>query len=181
MKRIILAVLCCVVLAQAAAAQAPLKLGVGAFAGLNYPIIQDDQSSGTAFGFKGRLKMAFLTLEPNVTFARYGDPDIDGVIDSPEGSKLSSLGLDAVLGSPVGGPGLAVLLFAGIGSYKIKNDQLHFEDTRVGYSGGLGLEFGVTPSISVEARGRFLVIPTEGDGSKKSALATAGLNYHFGL
>ena len=57
--------------------------------------------------------------------------------------------------------------FAGIGSYKIKNDQLKFEDTRAGYSGGLGLEFGATPMISVEVRGRFLLIPTDGDGSRK--------------
>ncbi len=36
-------------------AQGGLKLGAGAFAGLSYPILQDDQANGTEFGFRGRL------------------------------------------------------------------------------------------------------------------------------
>ena len=114
MKRTLMLALCLLLLSQVASSQTPgIKLGVGVFGGLNYPLVQNDQASGTVFGFKGRVKLAIITLEPNVAFAKYGSPDIAGVIDDPEGSKMTSFGLDALLGSPVGGPGLAVFVVRG--------------------------------------------------------------------
>jgi len=161
---------------------AGIKAGAGVFGGLAIPVVQDDQSQGTVFGFKGRVKaMSIFTLEPNVTFTKYGDPDIEGVIDDPEGSKLTSFGLDVLLGSSLGGPGVSPFFFAGIGTYKTKNDQLLVDQSEVGVSGGLGLEIGLGQSLGLEGRGRFVIVGTEGGASKKAITATAGVNYHFGL
>ena len=160
---------------------AGISAGAGAFGGLAIPVVQDDQSQGTVFGFKGRVKASFITLEPNVMFTKYGDPDLEGVIGDPEGSKLTSFGLDALLGSSLGAPGVSPFFFAGIGIYKTKNDQLQVDESEVGISGGIGLEIGLGPKLGLEARGRVVIVGTEGGGSKKAAILTAGVNYHFGL
>ncbi len=181
MKKLLLAAVGLLLLTQPVMA-AGISAGAGAFGGLAIPVVQDDQSQGTVFGFKGRVKaMSIFTLEPNVMFTKYGDPDIDGVIGDPEGSKLTSFGLDVLLGSSLGSPGVSPFFFAGIASYKTKNDQLQVDESDVGISGGLGLEIGLGPKLGLEARGRFVIVGTEGGGSKKAAILTAGVNYHFGL
>ncbi len=180
MKKLLMAALGLLLLIQPAMA-AGISAGVGAFGGLEMPIIQDDQEQGTVFGFKGRLKASFITLEPNIMFTKYGDPDFEDVIGDPDGSKLTSFGLDALLGSSLGGPGVSTFFFAGIGIYKTKNDQLQVDESEVGISGGLGLEIGLGTKLGLEVRGRVVVVGTEGGGSKKAALLTAGVNYHFGL
>lgn len=48
-----------------AMAQDGPKLGVGVFAGLSTPVLQDDQSQGMEYGFKGRYGLGSLfVLEP---------------------------------------------------------------------------------------------------------------------
>ncbi len=180
MKKLLMVTVGLLLLTQPAMA-AGISAGAGAFGGLGIPIAQDDQEQGTVFGFKGRIKASFITLEPNIMFTKCGDPDLDDVIGDPDGSKLTSFGLDALLGSSLGAPGISPFFFAGIGIYKSKNDQLQVDESEVGISGGLGLEIGLGPKLGLEARGRFVVIGTEGGGSKKAALLTAGVNYHFGL
>ena len=159
-----------------------IPAGLGAYGGLDIPIVQDDQEQGMTFGFKGRITLLPpLTFEPNVNFASYGDPDIENVIGDPDGAKVTSFGLDAVIGTPLGGEGPSVFAFAGFGFYTFKIDQLDVDESKLGFSGGLGFELGLSPTFGLEARGRFVVIPTDGGGSRKSAALTAGINYHFGL
>jgi hypothetical protein len=180
MKYLLMVALGCLVMFQSVSA-AGLSVGVGAFAGVGIPIIQEDQSQGTVFGIRGSVEaFSMITLEPHVTFLKYGDPDIDEIIDDPTGAKVNGFGLDARLGS-LAGPGLSPFFFVGIGIYKTKNDDFQVDESEVGLSGGLGVEIGVGPSLGLEVRGRFDVIGTEGGGSKKAALITAGVNYHFGL
>ena len=157
------------------------KLGVGVFGGMTLPIVQDDQKSGTVFGFFGRLKLIpILVFEPNISFATYGDPDpISGVNLGSVGSKVTSFGIDAVLGAGPGAPGMTPFFFGGIGSYSIKNDDTDFDETAIGYSGGLGLGFNLG-MLDLNVRGRAIVIPLEDGGSKKSASATVGLSYVLG-
>jgi len=161
---------------------AGIQAGAGVFGGLAIPVVQDDQASGSVFGFKGSVKMlSIFTLEPNVMFTKYGDPDIDNIIDDPSGAKITGFGLDVLLGSSLGAPGVSPFFFAGIGTYKTKNDDLQVDHSDAGLSAGLGLEIGLGPSLGIEGRGRFLMIGTEGGASKKSIMATAGVNYYFGL
>ncbi len=157
------------------------KLGVGVFGGMTLPIVQDDQKSGTVFGFYGRVKLIpILVFEPNISFAKYGDPDpFDGVNLGIVGSKVTSFGVDAVLGAGPGAPGMTPFFFGGIGSYSIKNDDTDFDESAIGFSGGLGLGFNLG-MLDLNVRGRAIVIPLEDGGSKKSATATVGLSYVLG-
>ncbi|MDH3891087.1 MAG: porin family protein [candidate division Zixibacteria bacterium] len=180
MKKLVMVTLGLLLMLQSASA-AGLSAGVGAFGGVGIPVAQDDQSQGTVFGIRASVKaFSVISLEPHVTFLKYGDPDVDEIIDDPTGAKVNGFGVDARLGS-LAGPGLSPFFFVGIGTYKVKNDDLQIDESNTGLSGGLGVEIGVGPSLGLEVRGRFDVIGTEGGGSKKAALITAGVNYHFGL
>lgn len=187
MKKLVI-LLCLLFLVSYGIAQTPEvapNFGVGVNAGLIYPIVQDDQGSGTAFGLKVIYSLGgILTVEPNLTFMKYGDPstsdaDLLGLYDGFEGSKLTSYGVDGILGGG-GGTGIHPYFLFGVGLYNTKRDMSFQDESDIGYSGGLGLELGMNPAMSLDARGKLIVIPADGGGSKKSASATVGINYYFG-
>ncbi|MGD8605148.1 MAG: outer membrane beta-barrel protein [Candidatus Zixiibacteriota bacterium] len=182
MKRLLLVLCLLLCFSQVTHAQGP-RIGVGAFGGLDFPIVQDDQGQGTVFGLRARIRaLPIITVEPNIAFSKYGDPDlgIPGVTNDLEGSKVTFYGVDGTFGAPFAGPGFRIFGIAGIGWYKVKRDQTMQDKTRIGYSGGLGLGFGLTPAISLDVRGKLHVIPWENGGSKKSVTTVLGINYAFG-
>lgn len=162
----------------ALSAQTP-KIGVGAFGGLSIPVAQDDQASGTEFGFRARVKLAFVTFEPNFTLSKWGQADpVDG-ITLPDGSKVTAFGVDALLGGAPGVVGFKPYFVIGGASYKVKNDDTKFEETNLGFSGGLGVMFGLSPKFDVDARGKAVIIPMEDGGSKKAFSITAGITLNL--
>lgn len=164
--------------AVAVSAQTP-KLGVSAFAGLSIPLAQDDQASGTVFGLRAKLALSgFLSAEGQIGFTKWGQADpIDG-ITLPDGSKITQFGVNGILGGGAG-PGVKPYFLAGFGSYKIKNDETKFDESRMGYNGGLGLGIGFGPKFGLDVRGEAVIIPMDGGGSKKAATGTAGLTLYF--
>ncbi len=188
MKKLLLAVLVFALAVPVVNAQTPLKLGAGVFGGLNIPIVQKDQASGSVFGFRARVKLIpLLTFEPNLLFAKYGKPGTitadggGGTVNfgTTEGSKITGFGLDVTLGLAPGGVGIKPFFAAGIGSFKQKNNTTGEEFTHVGYKAGLGLGIGLVPKFDIDVRGMALIIPLSEGGSKKSVMATAGLTYNL--
>lgn len=184
MKKSVIAVGLVLLLAGLASAQAP-KFGVGASGGINIPIVQDDQKSGSIFEFRGKLQpLPFLGVEPKLSFSSYGSPDtFEDVVWDIDGSKLVMYGVDGVLGS---GPGLGPRPFFifGLGMYSISNDDTEAfieSQTKFGWSAGVGLGIGVSPKFDIDVRGKLHVITYEGSSSKKSLAVTGGLNYYFGV
>jgi hypothetical protein len=153
--------------------------GIGAYGGAYIPIVQEDQSSGTAFGVKGKISLVpGISLEPNVNFDKFGGAQFE-FGDRP-GSKVRSYGVDAIFGSGIGTVGFKMYGLIGGGIYSIKRDG-DTDISKIGWSTGLGFEIGFVPSIGLDIRGKLDVISSEGGGSKKAAAVTAGLNYYFGL
>lgn len=181
MKRLTLLVVCFLLIVASASAQTGVKLGVGANFGLNFPLIQDDQASGTEFGFKGRWGLGtFIVLEPNLTFAKWGKPDaIDGVELGIDGSKLNGIGLDVVLGNAPGAIGFKPYFVAGVGSYKVKNDETGYDDSNLGFNFGLGFGVGLSPKFDLDLRGKAVIAPQD-SGSKKALAIVGGVNFNFG-
>lgn len=165
-----------------AVAQDGPKLGVGAFAGLSIPVLQDDQSQGMEYGFKGRYGLgSLIVLEPYVSFVKWGEPDpVDDIDLGIDGSKVTSFGLEASLGNLPGVTGISPFVFGGVGSYKVKNEDTGYEASKLGFSAGLGLGIGLSPSFSLDIRGKAIVAPQEEGGSKKAIGGTAGVNFTFG-
>lgn len=187
MKRGLLA-LCLLVLmtAPTVTAEPAAKLGVGVFAGISVPVVQDDQASGSEFGVRVRYGLgSIIVLEPFASFVKWGDPgavDLDGggTFDMGiSGSKLTSFGLEATLGNAPGTQGLAPFFFAGLGSYKVENDDTGYDESALGWSGGLGLGIGLSPKLGLDFRAKVLVAPQDG-GSKKAFGFTGGINFNFG-
>ncbi|MBD3403733.1 outer membrane beta-barrel protein [candidate division GN15 bacterium] len=185
MKKTIALCLGLLVLCVSGTYAGPAKFGVGAFGGVNIPIVQDDQSSGSIFGFKVRYQVIpILTLEPNISFSSYGSPDAEDFEYDVDGSSVTSYGLDVTLGNPVGKMGFKPYFVVGLGFYNQKNDQIDdvFGDpgSQTGLSGGVGFGVGFSPQFDIDIRGQAHIAGTEGDASRKSLALTAGLNYYFG-
>ncbi len=54
-----------------------------------------------------------------------------------------------------------------------------FDESNIGYKGGLGIGFGLSPKFDVDVRGGLLVVPQEDGGSKKGALITGGVTVNL--
>src|SRR5262249_12938906 len=81
------------------------KLGVGAYSGINIPIVQDDAGSGALYGFRGRIGLPIVTIEPAVTFLQNKDQDVDagGSTITLEAPEVTSYGFSALIGGTVYG------------------------------------------------------------------------------
>ena len=158
------------------------KFSLGAFGGVNIPILQEDVSNGTVFGVKGRVMvMPFLGLEPNFVMSKYGDKDFD-VLDQTmtrKGGDINSFGLDAVLGTFGGFSKARFYGLVGLNSNSMKRDGIP-NQTRLGISIGTGMEFMAMDVLSIEVRARVHSISLEGGGGRDNVELTGGLNYYFG-
>nr|MBN2277567.1 outer membrane beta-barrel protein [candidate division Zixibacteria bacterium] len=154
------------------------QLGIGAIGGINIPVAQEDQGSGTIYGFKAKVSVIpGLVLEPNINFAKFGDASFD--FGTRPGSKVTSFGIDALLGAGMGVLGLRMYGIVGAGYYSVARD--YDDDTKkLGWSTGFGFELGISESVGVDLRGKLDIISSEGGGTKKSAAVAGGLNYYFG-
>jgi len=153
--------------------------GIGGFAGVSIPVAQDDAENGTVFG--GRVKLSLggmLGLEPNFTMAQDGDWNVDEVDETFKGSKFTSVGVNLLLGGS--GPVNAFRFFSFVGAkYYSEDNEYRETDSRIGWTGGLGVEFGAG-NIGFEGRGGLELMTLDGGGSRKWAHVTGGVNFYFG-
>lgn len=175
-----LLVLLTVLLCSTLLAQAP-QIGIGAFGGLNIPIAQDDQGSGSVFGIRGRIQvLPLLVAEPNFLVSNWGAPDaIDGVDLGIDGSKVTGFGLDVTVGGGMVGVGFKPFAVVGIGSFKVENEETGYDESNFGFKGGIGFGIGLTPRFGLDVRATALIIPQEDGGSKKGALIIGGVNVNL--
>jgi len=157
-----------------------IRLGAGAFGGWNIPVAQDDQGDGTVFGVMGRIRiLSIFVAEPNITFGKWGNPDVIRGIDlGIEGSKINSYGINATVGNLPGVVGVKPFAFAGGAIYSVKNDDTDYDESKLGWSFGLGMAYGVAPEFDIDVRGTAVIAPQE-EGSKKAVYITGGFTYYF--
>ena len=176
MRTVALAVLA-LALAPGVSSASPIGVGVGAYGGLSYPIVQDDVGNGAVYGLRVPVRLLpMITVEPYWLTGKMddGEETIGGITYTRDGFDESGIGANAILGR-IGGSGFRFYPFVGIGSHKL---------TRVGtadikestYNFGLGFGLSPTPKVSLQVRGELDMIKT-GDTSRKFANATVGLNY----
>jgi opacity protein-like surface antigen len=179
MRRVLLVTLLVVLLSPLAEAEGIL-LGAGASGGLNIPIAQDDQGSGSVFGIMARIRfLSIFVAEPNVTFGKWGEPDaIRGIDLGIDGSKINSYGVNATVGNLPGVEGIKPFAFVGGAIYSVKNDDTGYDESKLGWSLGLGVAYGVAPTFDIDIRGTTVIAPQE-EGSKKAAYITGGVTYYF--
>src|SRR5438552_5193761 len=174
-KTLILGLLGLVLLAGAAAAA---DIGIGAFGGVNIPVLNDLSKQGSDFGVRVPVKLIpLITVEPFYSSSSLGDADetIGGVRYTRDGGDLKAFGVDALF--TFGAPMLQLFPFVGIGSYKLERSGAE-DISDPGYSFGLGLGISPIPKLGVNVRGEFDMVVTD-QTSQKFAKLTAGASYSF--
>jgi opacity protein-like surface antigen len=174
------------VLATCLAAPAwAVGFAVGGYGVWNFPVIQDDAGAGALYGAKAKIgEMSIFVLEPSITWITVGDKDQseDGLDFTQKGGSILSYGLNVNIGGFPLAPGPSFYATGGIGSYTLKSDVPYVDDdTRFGYNAGLGIAVKPTPLFDIDLSGRFIVIPLDGGGSRKSVGLFTGLNFYFGI
>jgi hypothetical protein len=179
MKTRLIGLLVAVLVLGTASTSVATGWGVGGFAGVSIPVAQDDAANGTVFG--GRLKLSLgglLGLEPNFTYAQDGDWNVDEVEETFKGAKFTSVGVNLLFGGS--GPVTALRFFSFVGAkYYSEDNDLRETDSRLGWNGGVGIEFGAG-NIGFEGRGGLELMTLDGGGSRKWGHITGGVNLYFG-
>lgn len=158
-----------------------IGIGVGAAGGMEFPIAQEDEAMGSIFGVRALVRVVpSVVLQPNISFAAYGEPEFDEFTADLDGSKVTGYGIDAVLGGAFGATGVWPYGLLGAGLYTTKRDQTGEDDSNFGWSAGFGVEVGMSTRLGLDLRSRLIVISAEGGGTKKSASVTGGVNVYFG-
>jgi hypothetical protein len=156
---------------------APIGIGVGAYGGVSFPILQDDVSQGPVYGVRVPLKVIpMITVEPYYLTSHlgHGEQTIGGVKYTRDGFEHTGYGVNALLGTALG-LGFGLHPYAGIGSHKLVRDGTP-EIKETAYNFGLGMGINAMPKISLQLRGELNMVVT-GDTSRKFANATVGLTY----
>ncbi len=185
MKRLSFVVVgCCIITASTAFGQG-VSFGAGAFGGIDFPVLQNDNTSGAIYGIRGIVKLDMpITLEPFLYFGSYGAAEFPEFTNDLEGAKITAYGVDATL-FKIKGKGVGPYFLVGAGFYDIADDAIkdayNSQGSRIGYSAGAGLAVGLTPYLMIDIRGRTNVVTLDGGGSRKSVGATGGLSYFFGV
>lgn len=159
-----------------------VRYSVGGFGGLVFPLGMEDVSSSSMFGFKARVALLpSVGVEPNFTINKLGkgEAEVYDEIQERDGGDITSFGIDLVVGGIEGNLGLSVYGIAGIGSAKWSRDGSD-DVTKMSYFLGMGLEYGFSPMVSLDVRGKTLIMPNE-DGTYKTLGISAGLNFYFGV
>jgi hypothetical protein len=159
-------------------------VAVGGYGVWNIPIVQDDAGAGALYGAKAKIGgLSLFVLEPSVTWIQVGEKEQteEDLTFTQEGGSIQSFGLNVSIGGFRVLPGPSFYVTGGIGSYTLKPDvEYKDEETRVGYNAGLGLAVKPHALFDIDVSGRFIAIPLDGGGARKSVGIFAGLNFYFG-
>jgi hypothetical protein len=153
--------------------------GVGGFAGVSIPVAQDDAENGSVFG--GHLKLSLggmLGIEPNFSYVKDGEWTVDDVDETFEASKFTSFGINILLNGAGPVQAFRLVPFGGVKYYSEDHPDLD-RDSRLGWTAGIGIEFGAG-NVGFEGRGALELMTLDGGGSRKWGIITGGVNLYFG-
>ena len=187
MRLRILAAGALVLLACAGNAGAIVDISVGAYYGMDIPVVNDQATSGGMYGLQAKVSLLHsLGLGLYYTSSALGEVErtfFEGepeeYTDSLEGGDVASYGLDAYFGTMSFVPGIKFYLVGSVGQWKWERDYTE-EVSEIVWGLGGGAEFILPFGVGIEGRGTFRTVPTDNDGSIKSFVWWVGANYHFG-
>jgi hypothetical protein len=150
------------------------KLGIGAYSGVNIPVVQDDAGTGALYGVRGRIGIPYVTIEPAVTFLDNQDQDVDldGSTISLEAPSLTSYSFSALFGGAYYG-------LVGIGWSALEVPDGAGESNEPTYYFGGGAEIGVGP-VAIDVSPRLYLVQTADNATRKNVGILIGVNYYFG-
>jgi hypothetical protein len=150
------------------------SIGLGAFAGMSVPVLQDDVAKGTMMGLRAPVALVpLLTLEPYFASGSLGDKTetIASIDYVRAGFDEKAYGVNAML--TMGGP-VSFYPYAGIGQTSLK--RTGYDDKFTTYNFGMGLGISPAPKISIHIRGELQAV-VDGQASRKFGNVTLGASY----
>lgn len=172
MRRLIALTL--VALGLSAGAAYARGVGVGAFAGMSVPVLQEDVDKGNMFGIRVPVALVPLfTVEPFYASSSLGKATetVGGIDYTREGFDEKAYGVNAML--TMGGP-VQFYPFVGLGQTSLK--RTGFDDSFTTYNFGLGLGISPAPKFSIHLRGELQTV-VDGEASRKFGNVTVGASY----
>lgn len=173
MRRIVIAAIAC--LAWTAGVAHAGSIGIGAFGGGNFPVVQEDTGNGPIYGIRAPINLVPLfAVEPYWASSSLGDKTLSlggGLTATSQGFDVSSYGLNAML--TMGGP-ISFYPYAGVGATRLKRSGTDASFTS--YDLGVGLGISPIPKLSLHLRGEFQAVVDNG-ASRKFANVTAGATW----
>ena len=157
-------------------------IGIGTFAGLNIPIVQEDAGIGPLLGTRLRIGItSLLALEPTLVFFQQGDvtTQVGNQDVELDGGRSTALGINVMVGS-VGPPtGMQIHGILGLASHAMKQEGTE-DESRLAMSLGPGMELGVADKLALDVEVRLHMISLEGGGARKNLGLCGGLVYYLG-
>lgn len=150
------------------------SIGLGAFAGMAYPVLQPTVGNGTLYGLRAPVSLVpLLTVEPYWATNSIGDKvqTVQGLSQTFKGLDQTAFGANLMLAT--GGP-LSFYPLAGIGRSTSKIAGVSTSYTT--YNAGFGVGFSAVPKLSIHVRGEMQAI-VEGKTTHKFGSATLGATY----
>lgn len=172
MKRLLAIVLA--LLATTAGTAGAGGIGLGAYGGMSFPLVQEDVSQGSLMGLRIPVTVVpLLTVEPYWASSSLGDKDqtVGDFTYTREGFDESAFGVNAML--TTGGP-VQFYPFVGIGRTKLERSG--YDASLTTYNAGFGVGFAPVPKLSVHVRGEFQMA-VDGEASRKFGNVTLGASY----
>jgi hypothetical protein len=168
-------VLSLVLLALSAGVACAGHIGIGAYAGMSYPVLQEDVASGTLYGLRAPVALTPLfTFEPYYASASLGDKDetVAGITYTRAGFDETAYGLNAMM--TTGGP-VQFYPLVGVGKTQLTREGSSDLNLTT-WNLGLGLGFVPMPKLSIHIRGE-MQMAMDGDASRKFTNLTVGASY----
>lgn len=149
-------------------------IGLGAFAGTTYPVLQANVGNGTMYGLRAPVSVVpFVTLEPYWASTRLGDKvqTVAGLSHTFTGFDESAYGASLLLAT--GGP-LSFYPLAGAGRTTVKLGGVSQSYTT--YNAGFGVGVSAVPKLAFHLRGELQGV-MYGKNAHKFGSVTAGVTY----
>jgi hypothetical protein len=150
------------------------SIGLGAFGGTVYPVLQKDLGNGTLYGVRVPVSLVpFLGVEPYWASSTLGDKvqTVAGLSHTFPGYDQTAYGANLLLAT--GGP-LSFYPLAGVGKVTLKSGSVDKSYTT--YNAGFGLSVSAVPKLAFHLRGEMQAV-VEGKTTHKFANVTAGASY----
>ena len=149
------------------------SIGVGAFGGMSYPVLQTDVGNGALYGVRVPVKLVpFVAVEPWYASTTLGDKvqTVAGVSLTHTGFDETAWGANVLL--TMGGP-VSFYPFGGIGRVTFKQGT---NPTLTSYGGGIGVGISPVPKVSLDLRGEYQAVSDAGT-TRKFGNVTVGASY----
>jgi hypothetical protein len=162
------------------AAPKPIRVGAGIYGVYGLPVLQEDAGAGPLYGAKLRADLfGPFGAEAFYTAYQEGDVTVKAQLGNStlKGGNQTAFGVNLVMGT-TGASGVRIYLTGGVASYTLTKDY-RADLTRLGYNGGLGLEFRSKGPIAIDLSGRVHAVTLADGGTRKFAALQAGINFYF--